>query len=45
MSHGAHAARPSFSKRRTRAIAVIGVAAVAAMTASILPIFAATTTD
>ena len=40
MSHGAHAARPSPSKRRTRAIAVIGATAVAAMTASILPIFA-----
>jgi beta-glucanase (GH16 family) len=37
----AHAPRPRRGVRRTRALTVIGIAAVGAMTASILPIFAA----
>ena len=41
MSHGAHAHRPPPARRRTRALAIVGATAVAALTASMLPIFAA----
>jgi beta-glucanase (GH16 family) len=40
MSHGAHAYRPPPARRRTRALAIVGITAVAALTASMLPIFA-----